>query len=175
MSEQKIEFFINNLLSNEARKNALDFIAYLRANEMLFERGEGYWADKLYWMISYRGKYVCFVLIGDPDTKTNSGDWTMWSDDSGSDWFNRFPLDNHMKEIAWKNVDVCANCGSYKNPGGTRKNVFGKSIDNVCITAMKFVNPDVKALECMKKLTEMRKMDIYNHRERPLCCSTGLI
>ena len=165
MSEQKIENFINDLLTGKARENALDFIAHLRTHEMLFERGGGYWADKFYWMVKHKDEYVCFILIGDPGGKTGSRAWTVWSDDSGSDWFNRFPLDEITKKIAWENIDFCANCNGCKNPGGTRKTILGKSFDKVCITAMKFVSPDSEALECMKKLTEIRKFDICNRQE----------
>lgn len=63
MPEQEIENFIDEVLTGETQKNALEFTAYLRANEMLFVRGRGYWEDKLYWMIKYNDEYVCFILI----------------------------------------------------------------------------------------------------------------
>jgi hypothetical protein len=160
MSEQRIENFIGEVLTGDAQKNALEFVAYLKASEMLFERGKGYWEDKLYWLITYKDEYVCFILINGSEEKTEPDGWTIWSDDSGSAWFEDFPIDEHIKEIAWKNVDFCANCGSCDNPGGTRKTIFGKEFNNVCITTMKFINPDVEALECVKKMVEIRKNEI---------------
>ena len=47
MPEQEIEDFIGEILTGDAQKNALEFAAYLRASEMLFERGTGYWEGKL--------------------------------------------------------------------------------------------------------------------------------
>ncbi len=69
-----------------------------------------------------------------------------------------FPLDEHLKEIAWKNVDFCGNCGYCT--GGTHKTVFGKEFDNVCRTTMIFSNPNAETLEFMKKMVLIRKHDI---------------
>ena len=163
MSEQRIENFISKIFSEDAQKGALDFISYLRKNEIVFERGEEYWSDKLYWRIKYKGEYVCFILINSTEDKTEAEGWTVWSDDSDSNWFADFPVGEHMKETAWKNVDFCANCGGCKNPGGTCKTVLGKKFDDVCITTMKFVNPDIETLEFMKKMVEIRKNDILKN------------
>jgi hypothetical protein len=99
-----------------------EFMTYLRSLEMSFERGKGYWADKFYWVIKYKNESVCYILLDDSDEKAES--WIIWSDDSGSDWFSYYTLDESMKEIAWVNVDFCGNCGSCD--GGTHKIIFGK-------------------------------------------------
>ena len=65
-------------------------------------------------------------------------------------------MDESIKEIAWKHVDICSNCGGCKNSGGNRKTIFGKEFDNVCVTPMRFENPDAKTVECVKKLIEIR-------------------
>jgi hypothetical protein len=157
MPERSIEIYIEEILSGDARKNALDFFAYLKANEMQFERGKGYWEDKFYWVIKYNGESVCYILINNHE---NTEPWIIWSDDSDSNWYAEAPLDEHMKEIAWRNVDICGNCGGCDKPGGRRKTVFGKDFENVCITTMRFDNPDAEAVECMKRLVEIRKNDI---------------
>jgi hypothetical protein len=157
--EQRIENHILDVLIGDAQKNALDFVAYLRENEMLFERGKGYWEDKLYWMVMYKNEYVCFILVNGSEEKTEP--WTIWSDDSGSNWFEGFPLDEHIKKIAWENVDFCAKCGSCR--GGTHKTIFGKEFDKICRTTFKFNNPDVPVLKCVKKMVEIRKNDILRN------------
>ena len=43
-----IEDIINDVLTDGVQKYALDFVAYFRANEMLFESGKGYWKDEFY-------------------------------------------------------------------------------------------------------------------------------
>lgn len=160
MSEPRIEHAINETLIGDTQRNALAFVAYLSTNEILSVRlATGYWEDKLYFVCSYRGKSVCYILINGYE----EGSWVIWSDDSGSNWFEEFPLDEHTKEIAWRNVDVCTggNCAGCSNPGrGTRKTIFGKEINHVCGTAMKFINPDAETVECMKRIFEMRKNDI---------------
>jgi hypothetical protein len=157
--DRGIENSILDFLTGDAQKNALDFAAYLRENGMLFERGKGYWKSRLYWMITYNDEYVCFILINGSEEKTEP--WIIWSDDSGSNWFEDFPLDEHIKEAAWENVDFCAKCGGCN--GGTRKTIFGKELDNVCRTAFKFSNPDVSVLKCVKKMAEIRKNDILGN------------
>lgn len=158
MSEQRIEKFISEIPNQTAQKYAFEFAAYLRANEMLFEKASGYWADKLYWMITYKGKYVCYILINSADDEGER--WIIWSDDSDSNWFADVPLDDHLKKTAWKNIDICGNCGGCDRPGGSHKTIFGKDFDNVCRTTLRFVNPDVDALACAKKMVELRKNDI---------------
>ena len=90
---------------------------------------------------------MCFILLGGDDGTEDS--WTIWSDDSGSDWFADFALDELMTEIAWKHVDICGKCGSCS--GGTRKTIFGKELDNVCRTTFRFSNPNAEAVECLEK------------------------
>ena len=157
---EQMEAFIDEVLFDDAQRNALDFAAYLKANHLLAERGKGYWENQLYWLIKYENEHVCFILIEGPEM------WTFWSDDSGTNCFSDFPLDEQIKEIAWRNIDFCANCGTCKCPGGMRKTLFGKPFDSVCITAMKVVNPDTEALKCIKKLVEIRQKDIITSLHR---------
>lgn len=46
MSNKRIEVVISDVLKEDAQKNALDFVAYLRANEIPFEESENYWEVK---------------------------------------------------------------------------------------------------------------------------------
>lgn len=160
MSEQTIENAISEVLAGDARKNALAFFAYLVKSEMMFERVKGYWKDKLYWLVKYKDEHVCFILVNGSKDNAEPEGWTIWTDDSDSNWFSYFPLDTHMKKIAWNHVDICANCGSCMNPGGSHKTILGKEFNNVCITAMKFINPDVDTLECLIKMAALRKQYI---------------
>ena len=152
MSEE-IEGVIGTVLVDCPQRNALEFVSFLRGNGMVFERGKGYWEDKFYWLIKFKEEYVCFLLIGGEETR--DGSWAFWSDDSGSNWFEDFPLDESLKEIAWKNVDFCANCGGECSPG-KGKVIFDRGFNNVCRTVFKFVNPDDGELACMKELVRMR-------------------
>jgi|GEM_PF-6869083 len=42
VDEKCIDEYIQENLNEDAQRNALAFVANLRTNEMLFERGEGY-------------------------------------------------------------------------------------------------------------------------------------
>ena len=164
MSEYKIENSIADILSGDSQKYAFEFTSFLRDNEVLFERGKGYWEDKHYWMVKYKNQYICFILIGSED-KMELNSWIIWSDDSNSNWFSDFLLEEPLKETFWKNIDFCGNCGGCKNKKGTSKKIFGKEFNNVCITTFKFTNPDLKTLECIKELVKIRKNDIQKKME----------
>jgi hypothetical protein len=91
----------------------------------------------------------------------------IWSDDSGKvDWFADSPLDEHTKEVAWANVDFCGHCGGSCG-GGFHKKIFGKEFDNVCNTTFRFDNPNAEAVECAKRLVELRKNDIQSKTDYP--------
>ena len=158
MNERRIEDFIVEVLSYDARKNALDFVAYLRAGDMQFERSTtSYWADKLYWYVKYQDEFVGFILVngyGLVGDETEPEGWIFWSDDYNSDLFANYPLDEHTKEIAWNHVDF-GTCG-----GGLTRKLFGKEFSPVCGTNFRFNNPNPEILECVKKLVEIRKNDI---------------
>lgn len=165
MSNQRIEDVINNVLKDDARKNALDFITYLRANEIPLEESENYWEVK------YRDKCVCYVYIDGSGEKP--GPWTVWSDQEPGTWvtwsdenlrgtYENLAVDEHIREIAWANANFCASCGGDCNPG-KRKTILGKEFDNLCSSALAFTNPDTHTLNCVKKMIDMRKMDILSN------------
>ena len=85
--------------------------------------------------------------------------FTVWSDDSNSAWYKDFPLDEAMKELAWKHVDFCEKCGGSCSPGKS-KIIFGREFHRVCRTTMRFINPDLMELACIKKMVEIRKKDV---------------
>lgn len=157
---KQIENYINENLTGDFCNTALEFAAFLRANKMQFVKDNGYWKNKIYYLVKYRNEYVCFITIKDPDEKDNL--WTVWSDDSKSDWYEIYPVEENLKEIAWKYADFCGNCGSCS--GGKRKTIFGKEFDNVCSTTFRFDNPDAEALRFIKRMVEIRKDDILKKK-----------
>jgi hypothetical protein len=142
--------YIGNTLVGDARRNAADFFEYLVKSKLQLERGQGYWADKLYWMVKHNNEFICFVLINGGEAKTEPVGWFIWIGDS--DCFTGNIPDERTKEIAWKHIDICGNCGGCDKPGGSRKVIFGKEFDNVCVTPMRFDNPGFETVECVKKL-----------------------
>ena len=142
----KIEAALREALSGDALKNALEFMAFLRANNMLAGGAHG--------EISYKGECICYMHIDGSSQKP--GPWTIWTEGDYSAEQEWNPTNAHLKEIAWANVNICTSCGCGSQPG-KRKVIFGKEFDHVCNADMAFYVPDSRTLECVKYLLTMRK------------------
>ena len=154
---KQIENYVEENLTDRAQQTALEFINYLRTNELDFVKDNGYWKDKIYYLIKFRNECVCFIAIRDPDEPKNF--WTIWSDDSRV--YEDSSVEEDIKNIAWKYVDHCGNCGSCG--GGKYKIVFGKRFEKVCGCTFRVDNPKASDLPFLKKMVEMRKNDILNN------------
>ena len=155
---KSIDDIVNDTLRNDAQKNAIDFIAYLRGDEgFSFSKDDN---DDGRWWINYRDIFVCEIQIetsGDAHEK-----WDVWF---YGDCIGRHdsPVDDTIKEIAWANMTLCRNCGA-DCATGKHKTVFGKEFNNVCQSTMAFPNPKTDMLGCMKKIINVMKNDIKNNR-----------
>lgn len=158
MSQQQIEACIEQQLNNEIKELALDFVSYLIANGMQPERIGGYWENQHYYGAKYRNEYVCFILVNGTGDEAEFSPLTIWLEDGGSHWYDSAFWEERIRQSAWENVDFCEHCGSCG--GGTRKRIFGKEFDNVCLTPFRFVNPTSDTMVYIKKLIEIRKRDI---------------
>jgi hypothetical protein len=108
-------------------------------------------------------------MVKGTEYETEPEGWVVWSDDSDSNWYADAPMDEHMRKIVWKNVDICGNCNPCSScAGGSRKTVFGKEFEHVCRTTMRFDNPDAETVECMKRLVELRKNNILKNTTKGL-------
>lgn len=164
MAVRGIENVIKDVLKYDAQKNALDFVTYLRSIDIPIED-----ESENYWEIKYKNECVCFMWISGSDDLP--GPWTIWSAQVPGTWatwgnckYVDFPIDEHIKEIAWRNVNVCGKCGGCDNIGGLRKTVLGKEFDDLCNSTMAFTNPDIEALECAKKMVDIRINDILKNK-----------
>ena len=161
MSEQNINTqFLNYIKENitgDAQQNALNFVQYLISIGMT---AEGSTNDGKF---VYKGKTVCYTYFG--NSKHTPGypePYTIWTtDDDYSKEVESVPFNNRMKEAAWANAHKCDdNCPNKKTRcnGGQRKVIFGREFDNICVgSTIGFTGPDSEAVECAKKLMEMRK------------------
>jgi len=155
ISRPEIEDIIDNALGGDARENALDFAAFLKANEMTYMR--------VHCEIHYKGQCACYIYLdGDEQAHEHTpwlSPWTLWTAGEYTCELDGVPMDGRMKEVAWANVTRCANCNNGCSPGHS-ETIFGREFANVCNAAMMFRNPDAETLECIKKLVEMRRRDI---------------
>jgi hypothetical protein len=159
MNSQSVESHINKSLTGVAAQNALDLVAYLEEQNMQFELSTtDYWRDKQYWYVKYQNKFVGFILINGYNPvkdETEPEGWVFWSDNYNSSLFADFTLEESTKEIAYKHVDI-GTCG-----GGLTVNLFGQVFTPVCNgTTFRFDNPNIEELVALKKLVDIRKLDI---------------
>ncbi len=163
MDELGIEEYICKELSLDEQKIALDFISFLKDNDLVFYKDNGEcWKDKIYFWVksdNERDECICFIAIKDPDEKNNH--WTVWSDDMSSECFARYNVDSEIKELAWKKIDHCGHCGSCG--GGRRKVIFGKTFDGVCGCTFRVDNPSWDDLSFLKKMVEIRIEEIKDY------------
>ena len=88
------EYIFMELLSDE-QEVALDFISFLKNNNLIFYKDNcDCWKNKIYYWVKLDDECVCFIAIKDPDEKDNH--WTVWSEDMGSEWFEQYPVDDKL-------------------------------------------------------------------------------
>ena len=166
MVGQKIEDAIEELLTGDSKKNAMDFVAYMSANDMQLEWYEGIWFCNSS-VVLINGAAQC------------PGPWTIFHSGYGHEYppdeipagkdddkigLSDLTVDEHLKEVAWAHVKSCFNftsnekeCGCGRQPG-RHTTVFGKEFDNVCTATLAFCNPDAETLVYIKKLVELMKL-----------------
>ena len=161
MIKPSIEEYICMELLLDEQEVALDFISFLKDNNLTFYKDNcDCWKNKIYYWVKLDDECVCFIAIKDPDEKDNN--WTVWSDDMGSEWLEQCPVENKVKEIAWKYIDHCGHCGSCG--GGRHKVIFGKEFDNVCGCTFRIDNPTSDDLFFLKKMVEIRIKEIKSQQ-----------
>ena len=147
MSEQRTDSIFKDVLSGEILESALDFERFLHENELNLAGNA----------ITYDGIPIAYMHVD--GGKDYPSPWTIWSDGDYSHEHEDVAVDDHIKEIAWANANICADCGSGCAPGKT-KTIFGKELNNICSASMAFHVPNADTLRCIKKLLEMRKIVI---------------
>lgn len=157
MIEQNIEYYIQRELLPEEQKVAMDFVRFLKDNNLRFHKDSGaYWKDKIYYWVKQENACVCFIAIKNPDEESNH--WTIWSADMDSERLENESASDEVKETAWKYVDHCKGCGSCG--GGRHKVIFGKEFADVCGCTFRIDNPKNEDLLFLKKMVEIRMREI---------------
>ena len=143
---------INENLSGDAQKNALDFAAFLRAKDISLN-GSGKGGDWSGWAVGgTTGDSIGYMIVNGKDEFP--GPWTVWFNtcDFKSD------ADEALKEAAWAHASPCGKCHKgWADCGGGERTIFGKEFESLCHSPMMFSNPDARELEYAKKLMLMLK------------------
>gem|GEM_PF-792562 len=156
---RSIEDLINEDLSGDMRENALDYVAYLKANgkppSTIPHIGDGPNGKSYVYGISHG---VMVIEPGRPGWGICIGGWNSALLRSE---YQNFPADEKVKEFAWEHVRICQNyktngkeCGCGAQPG-RRVSLFGKKINNVCNAIVDIDNPSGETLELTKRLTDV--------------------
>ena len=140
---------IKATLKGEAQNNALEFVAFLRANDMPIQSNK----DGQGWAVGgVVGNSSGYMLVN--GAAQLPGPWTVW--------FNscEFPCgetaNDELKEAAWSHASFCGRCHSnWESCGGGERTIFGKEFSRLCHSPLMFCDPDATTLENMKKLMLM--------------------
>lgn len=149
---------VNKIHDIKLKNIALEFVDFLSKNVMMFEKAGGYWDKQSYWYVKYKNEFVCYILVNAAGDEEKFYPFTVWTDDTNSDWYSSCNLESNIENTAINHIDFCENCGACK--GGTEKQIFGKKYFNVCRTTFRFINPDVNDIKCIEELVLLRKKDI---------------
>ena len=149
MVEKSIENAINEKLSGESQKNALNLAAFLQANNMTLDANE----DGVGWAVGGTiGNSVGYMLVnGIANDPSTPGPWTLWFNscnfnDDGS-------VSEELKETARMHASPCGKChAGWETCGGGNRNIFGKEFEKLCHSPLMFNEPTAEVLEDIKKL-----------------------
>jgi len=149
-TKPKVEDVLGEVLDGDAQTNALDFVAFLRANKLSPNL-----AAANSWAVAYKGQRVCFIRTYGSANYHNlkGGSWHICFANSKFANFDdeQYNLDEKLKNLIWDNISHCQNHDYACNPGDPMT-IFGKKFDSVCHQWLFMINPDANAVECAKKI-----------------------
>ena len=163
-AKPKIEDVIATLLDGDTKKNALDFIAYLRENKMTIARASGNAETKAIdgaWKAMYKGKGICRIWL-------SKEHWVACPYADYTQDFEAYITRENLQEVIWDNLFTCRVCNprlcssqAHKPEetfAGFTKTYFGREFDNICkFWDAYFVNPDARTVNCIEKMVGYTK------------------
>jgi len=143
-----IEDIIGFFLEGDKLANAMDFIAFLRENNM-----NPRWASANSWRVTAKNKPVCRIDLGGLLHVWMShfaiGDWQI-SELEGVErkYMEVFVGNDVMQSFVWENVGMCRRCSD--KCGSRIRSYAGKVFEQCC--GLRVLNPDAAALIKSKEL-----------------------
>ena len=155
MSEITINKIINEKLTGDAQRNALELADFLQENEFELEANDdsfGGWA-----VGGVVGNSIGFLLInGEPECP---GPWTLWF--NTCDFEDTDQITGEIKETVWQNISPCGKCHQgWETCGNGDRTIFGKEFKRLCHSPLMFTNPDSETLAIIKQLLMIKKEEI---------------
>jgi len=152
-----IEDIVGLFLEGDKLKNALDFIAFLRENNM-----NPRWHSANSWRVTgKKSKGICRIDLGGNKHAWHShftiGDWQI-SDLEGLErkYLEPYIADDKISAFVWENVKPCRKCCTC---GPRWRSYAGKEFTDCC--GFVIVNPGPKELEIAQILVQANKAHIY--------------
>lgn len=142
-TDPEIEAILLELADGDLRRAALDFVSYLREKNM----APRLWFHQNYWRVPHDGHYLCALLV-------DRERWRVFFflGDYGGEF------EEGWVRTVQDNVRPCVSCTGGDCPKGRETTVFGRKFANTCYQfPVQFVNPDERAVACIKELIEYWK------------------
>jgi len=144
MKELTFNEQVRKKLKGGARKNALDFAAFLRVNDLSLEKIDVPGG----WNVNAKNTNIAFVQIfGDRNT------FNVVLHISTYDGEN--PIDDDLKAFAWAHVVLCPQgCGApaFCEESQNRRTILGKEFESTCQSPLAFINPGADELIKVQQL-----------------------
>jgi len=128
MSEQnnipKIDNEIFSHLEKKLQESALNFVAYLNANQMTPRR----WFGPGFWIIPFEGNNLFGIHLYGFNSGNDSNGWVFWffsGDYSGS-------ADDELIKFTQDHAGHCVKCSDACERQGESLTIFGKEYTNMC-------------------------------------------
>lgn len=152
LTKPMMEDIIPVYLEGNMKENALDFVAWLRANGM----SPG-WYGQNRWKASTASKPICFLFLESsyleyipPLNLRIRLDLPYMKDYEDS------VMNEELEKLIWDHISYCRNCAGCSP--GIDLTLFGKEFKSICRTMiLYFENPDKATLNNIKKLLEIEK------------------
>jgi len=146
-----IEDVIGLFLEGDTLKIAMDFIAFLRENDMNLR-----WHSANNWDVTGKKAKGINIVLGGTKRAWHShlaiGDWQIGVSGLENKSLDELNFCDEMKAFVWDNVKPCERCCSC---GPRRRTYAGKQFDESC--GLNIKNPDAKGLEMTQKLILARR------------------
>ena len=141
---------LSSRFDGELRESALEFIAYLNANQMTPRR----WFGSGFWTIPWENNNLCGIHLYGFNPRADNNGWVFWffsGDYSGS-------ADEELIKFVKDSAGHCVKCSADCKTQGVDMTLFGAEHTDMCFQfPVRIGNPDNEALEKIKKLIEFWK------------------
>jgi len=154
----KIEDVIPEILKDNVKGMALDFVAHLRKNKM----SPGYAGYAKAWDAKCKGRLICKVSLGAEykETVNIKGNWNVMLYLKNTEKYENTIFEENLQNCIWDNVHRCNSCGGTCTPEDKIVVFLGKEIKGVCkhiYNQIRFRSPNILDMDKLKRLLELEQ------------------